>query len=231
MSHELRTTVTAIEGFAGLLDADPLELDLERRTDYVERIRRNARDRWVCSSRTCLDFARFERSGIAVTMSPIDLSDLVPQVVDQMSSLLGDRAVTLDITPGVVAMGDLSAVERILVNLLSNAAKYTRSTRRSTSPSIARRAMPCSRWPITDLAFPKKNGNASSSCSIESTTPRRAARVASASAWPSLDSSSVQLEGTIVAGETPGGGASFRVSIPLASGLPPTPPSLASATT
>ena len=124
VSHELRTTVTAIEGFAGLLDGDTSKLDDTRRSDYIERIRRNARSLGVLVE-DLLDFARFERSGIEVATTPIDLSRLVPDVVDQMSSLLGSHSVSTSIAPDVIAMGDLSAVERILVNLLSNAAKYT----------------------------------------------------------------------------------------------------------
>src|SRR4029078_4333196 len=55
----------------------------------------------------------------------IDLSELVPNVVEQMSSLLGGRSVTTDVEPGVIAMADTLAVERVLGNLLSNAGKYT----------------------------------------------------------------------------------------------------------
>jgi two-component system OmpR family sensor kinase len=49
----------------------------------------------------------------------------VPTVVDQTSSILTDHPLSVDITPGVVAVADASAVERIVVNLLSNAAKYS----------------------------------------------------------------------------------------------------------
>lgn len=229
VSHELRTTVTAIEGFAGLLDADPVALDVERRTDYIERIRRNARSLGVLVE-DLLDFARFERSGIAVTMIPIDLSELVPQIVDQMSSLVGDRVVNLDVTPGVVAMGDLSAVERILVNLLSNAAKYT-------PPDAG-----------IDITLEREAGDAVLTVADHGTgIPEEERERVFELFYRVNDPSSrgtrgvgiglalarqlvSQLEGTIVAGETPGGGASFRVTIPLAGGPTPKSPSLTRAT-
>src|SRR5205814_2070941 len=69
--------------------------------------------------------ARFERSGLTASLRPIDLSDLVPKVVEQMSSMLDGRTVSTAVEPNVIALADTLAVERILVNLLSNAGKYT----------------------------------------------------------------------------------------------------------
>ena len=124
VSHELRTSVTAIQGFAGLLEGDGANIDASRHADYVERISRNARSLGVLVE-DLLDFARFERSGLTAALRPIDLSDLVPKVVEQMSSVLGDRPVSLDIEAGVVANADALAIERVMANLLSNAGKYT----------------------------------------------------------------------------------------------------------
>jgi signal transduction histidine kinase len=124
ISHELHTTVTAIEGFAGLLKTGAPAEDPARRADYIERISRNARSLNLLVE-DLLDFARFQRSGLAVALGPVDLSDLVPTVVDQMSSVLAGRTVSTNIEPGVTAIADALAVERILVNLLSNAAKHT----------------------------------------------------------------------------------------------------------
>src|SRR5205814_697175 len=62
---------------------------------------------------------------LAAAIAPVDLSDLVPKVVDQMSTILLGRAVVTEVEPGVVAFADALAVERVLANLLSNAAKYT----------------------------------------------------------------------------------------------------------
>ena len=57
------------------------------------RIRRNARSLGVLVE-DLLDFARFERSGIDVALKPIDLSELVPQVVDQMSTFVQNEYVS-----------------------------------------------------------------------------------------------------------------------------------------
>ena len=215
VSHELRTSVTAIEGFAGLLEADQGKLDDARRADFVERIRRNARS-LVVLVEDLLDFARFERAGVGVALRPIDLSELVPQVVDQMSSLLGDRDVSMAINPGVMALGDLSAVERILVNLLSNASKYTApedpievSLEREGDHAVLTVSdhgpgIPESeRERIFELFYRIDDASARST---------RGVGIGLALARQLVG----QLNGTITVEDTPGGGATFRVTIPLA---------------
>src|SRR4029077_6809161 len=71
-----------------------------------------------------LDFARLERHALTVSPHLVSLSDLVQQTVEQLASLLEQHHLTLDIKPDVIAFTDPDAVERILGNFLSNAAKY-----------------------------------------------------------------------------------------------------------
>jgi signal transduction histidine kinase len=214
VSHELRTSVTAIEGFAGLLDGDPTKLDDARRADFIERIRRNARS-LVVLVEDLLDFARFERAGAAIASRPIDLSELVPQVVDQMSSVLGGRHVSMAIAPDVIAMGDPYAVERIVVNLLSNASKYTPPDD-VVEISLAREAEQAvltvsdhgpgipeeEREKVFELFYRTNDAVVRSA---------RGVGIGLALVRQLIE----QLAGTITIGDTPGGGASFRVTIPL----------------
>ena len=213
VSHELRTSVTAIQGFAGLLEGND-DLDPERRNDYVERISRNARSLGVLVE-DLLDFARFERSGLTAALRPIDLSELVPNVVEQMSSVLGGRAVTTDVEPDVIAMADTLAVERVLVNLLSNAGKYTPAdspvevglqgvgasavlTVRDHGPGVPADE----REKIFELFYR----------SDESARVTRGVGIGLALTRQLV----LHLNGTIAVEEAPGGGALFRVTIPLA---------------
>ena len=215
VSHELRTTVTAIEGFAGLLDGGATALEDPRRADYLERLKRNARSLGVLVD-DLLDFARFERSSSEIALKPIDLSEFVPLVVDQMSSLLAGRPVAVNVEPGVTALADLSAVERILVNLLSNASKYTPSgsavdvtlgrddgmavlTVADHGPGIPEDE----REKVFALFYRVNDSSARST---------RGVGIGLALARQLAE----QLGGTITLDDTPGGGASFRITIPLA---------------
>jgi signal transduction histidine kinase len=199
-------------------------LDEEQRSDFLERIRRNARSLGVLIE-DLLDTARLERSATSLLLQPVDLSDLVPKVVDQMSSLIGERPVAVAITPDVVAIADPPSVERILVNLLSNAAKYTPVgtdlavtlsdecgfavlSVADRGPGIA----PTDRERIFDRFYRVDNaaGRASRGVGIGLALVRQLAEL---------------LHGTITADETPGGGARFTLAIPLAedSALSPSP--------
>ena len=215
VSHELRTTVTAIEGFAGLLVSQADKINDAQRADFLERIRRNARSLGVLVE-DLLDFARLERSGIAVTLQPVDVSDLVPKIVDQTSSILAQRPVSVDVVPGLSAMADPSAFERILVNLLSNAAKYTPD---GTEVSVSLAAddgnavlTVADRGPGIPVAerervfeqFYRIDNNAARSV--------RGVGIGLALVRQLVS----LLHGTITADETPGGGATFRMTIPLA---------------
>jgi len=218
VSHELRTSVTAIQGFAALLDGDVGDLDAERRADYVERISRNARSLGILVE-DLLDFARFERSGLTATLRPVDLSDLVPKVVEQLSSVLDGRLVSTTIEPGVVALADALAVERVLANLLSNAGKYTP--------------------PDSEVAIGlERNGDAAVLCvtdngpgvaaderekifelfyrSDESARVTRGVGIGLALTRQLV----MHLNGTVAVDDAPGGGARFRVTIPLANQAP-----------
>ncbi|MBV8160470.1 MAG: CHASE domain-containing protein [Acidimicrobiia bacterium] len=124
VSHELRTAVAAIEGFGSLLVEHWPTLSDEQRREFIDRIARNAGSlkRLVDD---LLDFARLERHALSVAPRLVSLSDLVRQTVEQLASLLEQHHLTLDLKPDVIAFTDPDAVERILGNFLSNAAKYS----------------------------------------------------------------------------------------------------------
>jgi len=214
VSHELRTTVTAIEGFAGLLGSDSTSLDDPRRDDYLERLKRNARSLGVLVD-DLLDFARFERATSELALKPVDLSHIVPQIVDQTSSLLADRPLSMHIAPGVTALADLSAVERILVNLLSNASKYTPSG--SALEVILEPGDGVAVLTVVDHGpgIPEDERDNVFGLFYRVVDPSaRATRgvgIGLALARQLIE----KLGGEIGISETPGGGATFRVTIPL----------------
>jgi signal transduction histidine kinase len=124
VSHELRTAVAAIEGFGSLLVEHWPTLSDEQRREFIDRIARNAGSlkRLVDD---LLDFARLERHALTVAPRLVSLSELVVQTTEQLASLLEQHNLVLDIRPDVIAFTDPDAVERILGNFLSNAAKYS----------------------------------------------------------------------------------------------------------
>src|SRR5205823_4949555 len=96
----------------------------EQRREFIDRIARNAGSlkRQVDE---VLAFARLERHALTVAPRLVSLSELVQQTVEQLASLLERHELVLNIRPDVIAFTDPDAVERILGNFLSNAAKYS----------------------------------------------------------------------------------------------------------
>lgn len=124
VSHELRTPLASIVGFAGVL-ADMWDTaDEAKRLDFVERIRRNAVVLQALIEQL-LDFARLDRGGFKPVNTPISLSELVPEVVDQLGVILVGRSARLEVARDVMATADPVAVTRILTNLLTNATAYS----------------------------------------------------------------------------------------------------------
>jgi signal transduction histidine kinase len=124
VSHELRTSMTAIMGFGELLSDAWDNLDEDRRKEMANRIRRSAGSlRHLVDD--LLDFARLEQERLRVAPRSVDLAGIVRQTIDGLSPLLGKHEVDLQLAESVQAWADPIAVERILANLVSNAAKYS----------------------------------------------------------------------------------------------------------
>jgi len=123
VSHELRTSMTAIMGFGELLSDSWDNLDDERRREMANRIRRSAGSlRHLVDD--LLDFARLEQERLRVSPRSVDLAGIVRQTVEGLTPLLGQHELVLDIDHDCPAWADPVAVERILANLVSNASKY-----------------------------------------------------------------------------------------------------------
>jgi signal transduction histidine kinase len=124
VSHELRTSTTAVQGFGELLTDHWDTLPDERRRELASRIRRQAGSlRHLVDD--LLDYARLEHQSLRVSPRTMSLSDIVRQLSDSMTPLVAGHDIVLEIEDDITAWADPIAVERILANLLSNAGKYS----------------------------------------------------------------------------------------------------------
>ncbi len=127
MSHELLTPLNAIGGYASLL-AMGLRgpLTVEQRAD-IDRIR-GSQLQLIGLINDLLNFSRIESGHVAFSVDDVVLSDAVREVTAIMAPqvmarhLIDERTECMD---DVVARADRAKVEQILLNLLSNALKYT----------------------------------------------------------------------------------------------------------
>ena len=124
MSHELRTPLTLILGpVEQLLKSDGIE-DLQRRD--LEVVRRNAK-LLLHHVNDLLDVAKLEAGHMVLRCTEIDLAGLVRLVGFAFESLAAERQIgyAVDAVQTVKCRVDPAKVRRILLNLLSNAIKFT----------------------------------------------------------------------------------------------------------
>lgn len=130
VSHELKTPLTSIRMFSELL-ADGRVNDAEKQRSYLNIISAETA-RLTRLINNVLDFARMERGEKSYQMAPCHLAGLVSETAEtfrpQLEAAGFDFAVTLP-EQAITIQADRDAVAQILVNLLSNAEKYSGSTK------------------------------------------------------------------------------------------------------
>ena len=126
MSHELRTPLNAIAGYVQLLTMGvhgPLSDDQRQVLRRVELSERHL----LSLITDVLNFAKIEARQVDYDIKPISLATAVADVGAMLGPQLMAKGFTFetDIRPGVEAKGDPDKVQQILLNLLSNATKFT----------------------------------------------------------------------------------------------------------
>lgn len=124
VSHELRTPITAIRG--------QLEVALftaETPEQYREAIINTMEDIEKLSSivRALLLLSQAESGQVILQRTPLDLAEVITDVVDQFQIPAEEKNVRLSasIEPCAPVEADRTQIERLISNLLSNAVKYT----------------------------------------------------------------------------------------------------------
>jgi PAS domain S-box-containing protein len=122
VSHELRTPLATVIGIALTLQRAGPSLTEEDTVDLVDRLVANAGklDRLLAD---LLDLDRLTKGIVAPQRSPTDLAALVSRVAQEWRQRSG-RQVEVVVEP-VVAWVDAAKVERVVENLLANAARHT----------------------------------------------------------------------------------------------------------
>jgi signal transduction histidine kinase len=124
VSHELRTPLTVIEGIASTLDTRWERLDEDRRREFVSRIYSNSMALDAVIS-TLLDFNQLENGRIEVRPQLVDLGSVAERAVARLGSLFETGSLSCDTDGDAVVRADPMLVDRVVENLLSNAAKHT----------------------------------------------------------------------------------------------------------
>jgi signal transduction histidine kinase len=124
VSHDLRAPLRHITGFVELLNKRDLASLDEKSRHYLEVISTAARQMGVLID----DLLSFSRMGRAELMKTrVDIGTLVKDVVASLQEEAKGREIAWEIAPLPVMVGDAAMLRQVMVNLIANALKFTRS--------------------------------------------------------------------------------------------------------
>lgn len=125
LSHDLRRPLTSIRMFSEMLK-DGHASGEEKKREYYKIIS-NESDKLTHLANNILDFSRIERGRIRYSLQPRSIENLARQTVERFKTYMVDagRPVVLSIDSCPLVKIDEHALEQALMNLLTNAAKYS----------------------------------------------------------------------------------------------------------
>jgi two-component system sensor histidine kinase FlrB len=120
LAHEIRNPLASLELFAGLIEEDG-----ERRGEWMSHLRAGIRS----LSGTVNNVLSFHGSG-SVTLTPVTLSAVIGNAIQFIQPLANQASVTLEWLADhdeVQVMGNESALQQVVLNLISNAIRHTQA--------------------------------------------------------------------------------------------------------
>jgi signal transduction histidine kinase len=127
VSHELRTPITSIRSYAETLEEDP-GMPPATRQKFLEVIL-NESDRMTKIVQDLLMLSRFDAGSIAFDFEKVSFEKSVRDVYSAMIIEAKSHRHTVELefkTPMPDIRGDRARIEQVLINMVSNAVKYTR---------------------------------------------------------------------------------------------------------
>lgn len=126
VSHDLRSPLRGIEGWSQALAEDYAGRLDEQADDYLRRIRSET----MRMNQLIEGLLKLSRVGkAAIILETLNLSKIAQELVDRMREEEPLRQVEISIAPDLMARGDANLMLIVLMNLLSNAWKFTQRTK------------------------------------------------------------------------------------------------------
>ncbi len=127
MSHELRTPLNAINGYADLMLMEIVGPLTEGQQDYVARMQRSGKF-LLGLINDVLNFAKIDAGVVEVKRVPVNIHELLDGIHALVEPQLRSKKQQYQYEGsdvGCKVLGDMEKIEQVLLNLLTNASKFT----------------------------------------------------------------------------------------------------------
>ena len=126
ISHELKTPITYLEGYANVVSQELYETEEEKRK-YLDIISQEAKrlDRLIAE---LFDLSKMEEGKIPLTPEPVQVSELLHFVIEKVSMKAAAKGLQIKENiehSNIFIYGDPHRLQQIFLNLLDNAIRYT----------------------------------------------------------------------------------------------------------
>jgi len=126
MSHELRTPMNSILGFAQLLEMGILN---DKQRGGVKHIMQSGKHLLELINEV-LDISRIESGRLSISLEPVQINNLLSEMVDIIQPLASERDIKIFIPENdniqAYVKADRQRVKQVMINLVNNAIKYNR---------------------------------------------------------------------------------------------------------
>ena len=127
LSHELRTPLNAIGGYAQLLEMGVRGPVTPQQAEDLRRILRSEQH-LLGLINELLNFSRVERGDVPLVLAQVPIRDCIVDVLELIAPQASSKAIAVTVECGdddLAALADADKLRQILVNLLTNAVKFT----------------------------------------------------------------------------------------------------------
>ncbi|MCT4622334.1 MAG: HAMP domain-containing histidine kinase [Schleiferiaceae bacterium] len=126
VSHDLRTPIASIQGYAETLEMKAENITIDERRKYLNIIVKSC-ERLKSLVNDLFELSKLESSQVKLNMEPFSISEMVQDVVNKYRIMAQKKGITLHTiisknTPLVTA--DVSMIDRVLQNLIDNAIRF-----------------------------------------------------------------------------------------------------------
>ncbi|MBR7832984.1 sensor histidine kinase KdpD [Actinospica durhamensis] len=219
VSHDLRTPLAAAKAAVGTLSDPELELSPGDRSELFDAADASL-DRLARLVDNLLDLSRLQAGAVKPRLEPVDAAEILPRAIDESTPRAAGRVTVEPTEPGTPAMlADAVLLERVVANLIGNAAEHTDSPITVTVSALGQSVqirvidrgpgIPRTDWDLIFRPF-QRLGDRSADTGVG---------LGLALARGLTET----MGGTLTPEETPGGGITMVVSLPAASTLPVPP--------